>query len=157
MTYYPKTKLQTVNDGRLVYQWKGNRKQKLAMESWLTADSKTFGNLYLSFKNAGFSDSYCKNISNLAPKWISEYIQLTHFTPEHTRQGIQSLAQNAPNSRSPDDTRLKALEVLADIQGLTGKSKGNTTNILVQPILSGLSVKDDKVQVDSTVIDTKEQ
>ena len=132
-----KNTLQTVDK----YQWKGNKKQKTAMEAWLNPQSETFGNAYKSFKNAGFSNSYSLNITHLAPKWLSEYVERNIMTDEHIIQGIQSLAQNAPNSRSPDDTRLKAHELLMDIKGMGSKGKGITTNILVQPILGGESTR----------------
>lgn len=136
-------KLQTVIDYSPThtskYSWKGNKKQKIAMEYWLTPTSETFGNAYKSFKLAGFSESYSKNIVGQAPQWISEYLDRVNMTNEHIEAGIQNLAMAAPNSRSPDDTRLKAYEVLSKIRGMIDNKQ--TTNVtLVQPILGGQSV-----------------
>lgn len=137
-----KQTLQTIDEHKASkYQWKGNKKQKIAMEFWLNPGSETFGNAYRSFKKAGFSDSYSKNIKNLAPKWLSEYIDRVDLSEEHIKQGIQNIATNPNvNSKSPADTNLKAFEALADIKGMIG-NKGNTTNVIVTPILNGESVK----------------
>lgn len=129
---------QTIVANNTKYTWKGSKKQRIAMEYWTNPTSETFGNAYRSFKIAGFSDSYARNITNLAPKWLSEYIDKLDLSPEHIKQGIQEIALAAPNSRSPDDTRLKAFEILADISGIIGKGKGVTVNV-VQPILGGAS------------------
>ena len=144
-----KQQVQTLNDGQLAkrYQWRGNKKQRLAMELWTDPASKTFGNAYQSFLKAGFSPSYAKNVMNITPKWLSEYIDRLDFQPEHIKQGIQSLAVKSNNSRSPDDTRLKAYEILAKISGMID-NKGTTVNI-VQPILNGESVKRKVINQDS--------
>lgn len=136
-----KQTLQTIEDHTPdKYQWRGNKKQKLAMSYWITPGSETFGNAYRSFKLAGFSESYSKNIVGQAPKWISEYLDRLDMTDEHIKQGIQNIATNEDvNSRSPADTNLKAFELLADIKGMTG-NKQSTNVTLVQPILSGRSV-----------------
>lgn len=135
----PKPQEIVLQDGTK-YKWKGNKKQRLAMELWVNPTSETFGNAYRSFLAAGFSPSYSKNVVGQAPKWISEYIDKLELSPEHIKQGISEIALNAPNSRSPDDTRLKAFEVLADIAGISGKSKGGAQVTIVQPILGGASM-----------------
>lgn len=113
-------------------------KQKLTVENWLTPSSPTFGNLYKSALMAGFKESYAINISNRNPEWLSSIVDKTALDPEHIKQGIQQLAINAPNSRSPDDTRLKAYELLGRYSGLDNKNNNTTINI-VQPILAGAS------------------
>jgi len=113
------------------------------MELWTTPTSPTFGNVYQSAIKAGFSKTYSKNLLNVAPKWLLTYIDRTDFTPHHIKNGLQELATSANNSRSPDDTRLKALEILSKVTGMIdSKGSGNTTNILVQPILGGSSATD---------------
>ena len=121
------------------YVWRANKKQLLAMENYLDPESETFGNAYQSFMRAGFKRSYALNIMNITPKWLSEYLDRADFKPEHIKVGVQKLAIAAPDSRSPDDTRLKAYEILAKISGMIDK-QGNNTFINVQPILSGKSV-----------------
>lgn len=136
--------------------WKGNKKQRLFIEYWINPESETFGNAYKSGLRAGFSRTYSLNITSLAPKWLSENIEKLNLYEEHIKQGIYDIALNTDNtnSRSPNDTKLKAFEVLSDIHGLIGKNKGTTVTI-VQPILSGQSVK--RVIVDSQEVgDTKE-
>lgn len=139
-------KLQTTEQGLTKkYQWRGNAKQKMAMDNWTNPGSQTFGNAYQSFLKAGFSPSYAKNVMNITPKWLSEYIDRIDFQPEQIKQGIQALATKSKDSRSPDDTRLKAYEILAKITGMID-NKGTTVNI-VQPILNGQSVRP-KVVID---------
>lgn len=121
------------------YQWKGNAKQRTAIDYWINPTSETFGNAYQSFLKAGFTNTYSKNVIHLAPKWLSEYIDRIELTDDHIKQGIQGIAINAPDSRSPDDTRLKAYETLARIKGIID-NKQSTNVTLVQPILSGRSV-----------------
>ena len=126
------------------YKWKGNKKQNQAMEYWLDPVSETFGNAYQSWLKAGFSQSYSKNVTSLAPKYISEYIDRMELSPEHIKQQIQKLTLNANNSKSPDDTRLNALKLMTEVLGMTGNKQGTTVNI-VQPILGGQSTKPIKV------------
>ena len=131
-------------------QWQNTPQQHEFMEAWLEPSSDTFGNAYKSAIKAKFSPHYATIISSptVNNKWITEYVRRLNLTEEHIRQGISKLALSANNSRSPDDTRLKAYETLAKIQGLID-SKGSTTNVIVQPILGGQS----KVSIDNQVID----
>lgn len=122
------------------YKWKGNKKQRLFIEYWVNPQSDTFGNASKSGVKAGFSNSYSLNLTHLAPKWLSENIEKLNLYDEHIKQGIYDIALNtdSTNSRSPNDTKLKAYEVLSDIHGMTGK--GNSVNVnIVQPILGGAS------------------
>lgn len=119
--------------------YRPSKKNDLFMELWTSPNSETFGNVYKSGLRAGFSKSYSKNLLNVAPKWLSTYIDKTNFTNDHIKMALQEIAINAPDSRSPDDTRLKSLEILAKITGMIDNKGGSTTNILVQPILGGLS------------------
>jgi hypothetical protein len=71
--------------------------------------------------------------------WIAEYMNRIEYSDANIKMGIQQLSQSAPDSRSPDDTRLKAYELLGKIHGLIDKP-GINNFINVQPILSGKSV-----------------
>lgn len=136
-------------------RWKANKKHNLFMSNYLTPGTQYFANAYQSALAAGFSKSYSLNITNLAPKWISEYIDKLDFQPEHIKQGIQQLATkqfSEQQSRSPADTNLKAFEILAKITGMIDSKQGTTVNI-VQPILNGESVRVTKAQEDKQVID----
>jgi len=113
-------------------------KQQLALDYWMNSDSDTFGNLYKSCLKAGFRPSYALNIANLNPSWLSENIDLQQLNPEHIKQGVQRIATGEINSRSVDDTRLKAYELLGRYAGMDNNKQ--TTNVtLVQPILAGAS------------------
>ena len=127
-------------------------KQKLTIGYWTSEDSETFGNLYQSAIKAGFSRSYALNLSHLRPSWLSETIENAQFEPKHIQQGIQNLAKNAPNSKSPDDTRLKAWELLAKITGMTDNKSSTTINI-VKPILGGDTQATTTKQQNREVID----
>lgn len=126
-------------------------KQQLALDYWMNSDSDTFGNLYKSCLKAGFRPSYALNIANLNPSWLSENIDLQQLNPEHIKQGVQRIATGEINSRSVDDTRLKAYELLGRYAGMDNNKQ--TTNVtLVQPILAGASYKPNN-SGDTTIID----
>jgi hypothetical protein len=114
-----------------------NPKQKLVIKYWTDERSESFGNLYQSAINAGFRPSYALKLSSNRPLWLSETI-LANYEPEQIKQGIQNIAKSAVDSRSPDDTRLKAYELLAKISGMID-SKHQTNVTLVQPILGAAS------------------
>jgi hypothetical protein len=132
-------------------------KQRQTIYYWTTPTSETYGNLYKSAVLAGFRPSYALNITHLRPSWLSETMESLQLEEEHIRQGIQHIATKPViESRSPDDTRLNAYELLGEITGMIGKNKGTTTNILVQPILGGVSAQTDKKPTHTVDIDTKE-
>ncbi len=116
-----------------------NPKQKLTIQYWTDEQSESFGNLYQSALRAGFRPTYALKLSSNRPLWLSENV-LANFEPNQIKQGIQNLAKFAGDSRSPDDTRLKAYELLAKIEGLIDTKQGAQIT-LVQPILGGESVR----------------
>lgn len=130
-----------------------NKKQITFIDLWTNPQSKTFGNAYRSGLEAGFTQSYSKNLTHLAPKWLSDYMEGSDFRPEHVKQAIIDVYSNSETykeAKSPADTRLKALELYSRITGLLDTK--HTTNVtLVQPILSGASVKPnkDRIKVDN--------
>lgn len=110
------------------------------MELWLNPRSETFGNAYQSALGAGYSPHYANRISAPAInlKWLEEYRRKLLLSEDHLKRLLSDLAINAPDSRSPDDTRVKAIETLARIDGLI--DKGNKVSVtVVQPILGGKS------------------
>lgn len=117
-----------------------NKKQITFIDLWTDPLSQTFGNAYRSGLQAGFTTSYSKNLTHLAPKWLSEYMESTDFRPEHVKQAIQDVYSNPNtynNAKSPADTRLKALELYSRITGMLDNK--HTTNVtVVQPILSNV-------------------
>jgi len=147
-------KMATTSKGKLTgNQWQNTPQQTKFMEHWLDPRSATFGNAYKSAIEAGYKPQYANQLASpsINNKWIQEYTKKLNLTDEHIKQGIQQLAIRANQSRSPDDTRLKAYETLARISGMID-NKGTTVNI-VQPILSGLSVKQDRVKVDNEEVE----
>ncbi len=135
-------------------QWKGNGtpKQRAFLSNWLTPASETYGNAYKSALQAGYRPGYAINILNESPKWLLSFTDRLDFTVEHIKAGIQGLALAAPNSRSPDDTRLKAYELLAKNAGMIDK-QGGINFTVVQPILGGQSVKRKTVEAEVKVRD----
>ena len=121
-------------------QWQNTPQQQKMMEYWLTPGSSTFGNAYLSALEAGYNPSYALKIS--APstnnKWLSEYRNQANFNENHLRKLLQSIATSDNlDSKSPADTQVKAIEVLAKILGLTDTNKTQINNIQMTPILGG--------------------
>jgi len=143
----------TTNKNKLTgNQWQNTPKQNLFMKLWLEPSSITFGNAHASALEAGYSPYYAQQLSSpsVNNKWITEYTKGTVMDAEHTKQALQDVYLNPKtynNSRSPADTRLKALEILAKVNQMID-SKQTTNNILVQPILSGKSVEKEKKVID---------
>lgn len=139
-------------------QWTGSPQQDLFMELWTNPQSETFGDAYNSALQVGYSPSYAVKISapSVANKWLSEYRKGTVFTPEHIKQGIQALAINPKEAKSPDDTRLKAYELLAKVNGMLNPKAGTVNNIVVTPILSGASTAKDVKTVDNEIVEDKD-
>lgn len=123
-----------------------NRKQKLFLEYWINPESKTFANGYQSALKAGFAPKYALNITGQNPKWLSESIDKLDLQSEHIKQGVQRIATGTINSRSVDDTRLKAYEMLAKFSGMLNAP--TTVVNVVQPILGGASVKRTNTVID---------
>lgn len=155
-----KRKMATQKKGKKLTgnQWQNTPQQNLFMEYWLSPkiDGKpnpTFSNAYQSAIKAGYSPKYANQIISRksAQNWINDYVRNNVMDIEHVRQGIQDLALNTydlKDSRSPADTRLKAYELLGKATGFLNE-KGNTTNVIVQPILGGASVEgDERLKVD---------
>ena len=130
-------------------------KQKLTISNWLNPESETFGNLYQSAIKAGFARSYALNLTHLKPSWLSETLDQQVLEPEHLKQGVQKLATGKIDSRSVDDTRLKAFELLGRWAGMDNNNSGTTVNI-VTPILGGDSTKTSDY-IDITETSTQEK
>ncbi|MGI9027518.1 MAG: hypothetical protein ACR2FM_01580 [Candidatus Saccharimonadales bacterium] len=131
-------------------QWRNSPKQIQLMKNYFDLDSETYSNGYQSALKAGYSTHYARNITSVIPKWISEFVDTAEFTPQHISLALQSIATKPNiNSKSPDDTRVKALDVLARVKALgtyakEPKDKGNT--FVYQPILGGVTAKPLKME-----------
>ncbi len=126
-----------------------NRKQLMFMDLWTDPASQTFGNVYKSGLAAGFAPTYARNIANVAPQWLLSNIDKTDLKEEHIKQGVQRIATGEINSKSVDDTRLKAYEMLARFNGMLD-TKTSVNVAIVQPILGGASVKKNSTVIDQT-------
>lgn len=137
--------------GKGANQWSDTPKQHLFMEKWTNPNSPTFGNAHKSALEAGYSPYYANQLASPAVnnKWMQAYKRRLNLTEEHIRAGISQLALKAEDSRSPDDTRLKAYETLAKISGMIDSKSGTTVNI-VQPILGGNSISAQEVKQDTS-------
>lgn len=133
-------------------QWANTPQQNIFMEAWLEPSSPTFSNAYRSALAAGYSPKYANQIvsRDTGNDWIREYVRASFMGSDHIVKAFQDMYLNPKsynNSRSPGDTRLKALELLSKITGLLdGNQQTNIT--IVQPILGGASSTEAPKHVD---------
>lgn len=97
-------------------QYQATPRQQEFMSHWLNyKNPKTFGNAYRSALEAGYSESYAKQITAnaIANQWIQEYKRKQDLTVQHLITLLQSIATGENiDSRSKTDTQLKAIELL---------------------------------------------
>lgn len=99
-------------------QWQNTPQQNKFMESWLDVDSPTFGNAYQSATAAGYSDNYSKQLASIGLKWLTEYNKISKLELEHLELKLIKMINGVPNSKSPDDTKIKAIEMIAKLRGM---------------------------------------
>jgi len=133
-----KTKLQA-------NQWQNTPQQNNFMVRWLDPASPTFGNAYKSALAAEYKEGYAHQIASPAinNKWIQSYTNLHKLELEHIEQKLISMINGKitrNDSNSPEDTRIRAIELLAKVTGKLD-SKNNVNVTIVQPILAGSSVR----------------
>jgi len=102
-------------------QWQGNPQQLLFMRYYLDVNEpETFSNAYRSAVKAGYNEYYARNIaSDYRTKWLSEYKLGNNLELQHLEEQLMELIVNRDNvnSKSIDDTRLKAIELVAKLKG----------------------------------------
>lgn len=132
-------KLATSSKGKLTAnQWQNTPQQNTFMAAWLDPDSPTFGNAHRSALKAGYSANYALQVASVGNQWITDYHKASKLHLEHLEQKLISMINGTPNSKSPDDTKVKAIELIARLGGMVNNN--NTTNVtIVQPILGGAS------------------
>lgn len=98
-------------------QWQGTDQQEEFIRRYYDPESPTFANKYASAMEAGYAESYAKMLArSVAPvEWLKESNSLIKMSPEHT---IQAFQQFALDPSKKDETRLRALELLAKAQGI---------------------------------------
>ena len=119
--------------------------QQLFLDLYFDTKSPTFGNAYQSAIASGYSDNYARQILNIGNNWITENNRLRNLDTEHILQGIQDLALSASRSKSPDDTRLKAYELLARVKGMLIERKQIQHQMLKLDLTGVLDVPDNSL------------
>lgn len=119
---------------RVANQWHNTPQQKLFMENWLNPKSPTFGNQLQSALNAGYSPRYANQIASESTgnKWLSVFTNRDKLEIEHILNRLQDMVTNEVDSRSKDDTRLKAIELYAKLSGYLTDKKEVTHTVKVE-------------------------
>lgn len=96
-----------------------NSKQVAFLELYLDPNSNTFANAYKSARAVGYSDNYSKQITGVSSKWITEYNRNINLSLDHINRTLTEIASfsREVDSKSPDDTRIKALELISKLNG----------------------------------------
>lgn len=105
--------------GDVANQWQATPKQELFIALYIDPNSPTFGNAYKSAIQAGYSEDYAKHISKpaISNKWLYEYNRKSNITLDHLKESIADIIRGNIDSRSKTDTKLKAIELLAKLDG----------------------------------------
>lgn len=102
-------------------QWRSNPRQLLFMRYYLDVNEpETFSNAYKSALKAGYSNQTARDIASTnRNKWLQEYTNKSNLELEHLEQQLADIIidKNKVNSKSIDDTRLKAIELVAKLKG----------------------------------------
>lgn len=138
MTFKPTVTTQAETD---LYKPKPlTKRQRTFMELWLgNPANPTYGNAYQSALKAGFSKSTANIITSNARglKWVQDgKLLYSSLEPEHIYLGIQKIALTSQYDRD----KLKALELMAKIRGMTiDRSESSVTvkfvNSVPRPIV----------------------
>ena len=118
---------------------KPNKRQQQFIQAWLDPNSDTFANTYQSALVAGYSEKTARVLTanSRNTPWITEVKQLLlQYEPQHIYAGIQNIA----NSGKQDRDKLRALELLAKIQGMfiertQSDITVNFTNSVPRPVI----------------------
>ena len=102
-------------------QWRSNPRQLLFMRYYLDVNEpETFSNAYKSALKAGYTKSTAHQIASTDRiKWLKEYTNTSNLELEHLEKQLAEMIINKDqvNSKSIDDTRLKAIELVAKLKG----------------------------------------
>lgn len=122
-------------------------KQIAYLELYYNPYSETFGNAYKTAISVGYSTEYAHNITHLQPSWLlSEYIGNKSLGLEHISNTLAEVA--SLTRQGSDSDRIRALELLAKLQGLLVERKQ------VQQVIK---VELGKVNADIIQVDTEQQ
>ena len=103
-------------------QWTGSPQQEKFLMTYLDPKSETFANAYQSAVAVGYSKDYARILAmpSTNSMWLQEARDIIKLGPEHLTQAIQAEALDQSNKASD---RLKALEMIAKMQGLFVEKK----------------------------------
>lgn len=116
-------------------QWQSNPKQQLFLKNYFDPSSTTFGNVFRSAINAGYSESYSRTLTRRSNKnmWLTDYLNQNTLLPEHITAGITSIALNGVR----DSDKLKAYKLLAELKGLL-IDKSITAHVNLEQVINDL-------------------
>lgn len=105
--------------GKVANQWQNTPQQNLFMELYLNPNSPSFGNAYKSAIESGYSKSYAVQITSPAKltNWIQEYPSKSNVTVNHLKEVLINIIKGNIDSKSKTDTQIKAIELLAKLDG----------------------------------------
>lgn len=126
------------------------KKRRLFIEFWLSdPGADTFGNAYLSAKEAGFSESYARVITGeaLGLDWVKEAKDLyaAAMSPAHIYKGVQDIALNTRSDRD----KLNAYTQLGKWNGMevsrsVNEHKVTFTNSVPRPVIDLTQSREDE-------------
>ena len=92
-------------------------RQQAFLELYTNPYSETFGNAYQSALQVGYGKQYARVIVHRAGIWLSDYVNKRELKLDHINRTLTEIAsfQRKVDSKSPDDTRLKALELISKL------------------------------------------
>lgn len=87
-------------------------RQQLFLANFLDPKSKTFSNVYKSAKVAGFGNEYCKSLSSVMPKWLSDNIIYSRITKQAEKNVLKFTSDEYDNDKIKADMTKFSLERL---------------------------------------------
>ena len=95
--------------------------QNTFLEHYWDPASETYGNVYRSALQAGYSDNYARLLRSPSQgnAWIRTYHAPTQYTEDHIVMAITKIAQGG----FQDKDKLQALKLLAQLRGMLVEKK----------------------------------
>ena len=88
-------------------------RQQLFLANFLDPKSETFSNVFKSAKLAGFGEEYCKSLSSVMPKWLSENIIYARITKQAEKNVLNFIGDDYDNDKIKADMTKFSLERLS--------------------------------------------
>lgn len=105
--------------GAVANQWTASPRQELFIALYINPNSSTFGNAYKSAIQAGYKHGTAIKIASpsIANKWIVDYSRKSSLTIDHLKESIADIIRGNIDSKDYTLTKLKAIELLAKLDG----------------------------------------